>query len=379
VSFDPEAEADLARCGALKDFWYAACLSEELPRNRPLSRTVFGERLVLFRDPDGRPAALKDRCLHRNARLSAGDVFDGKLGCAYHGWVYDRSGAVVEIPSLGPGQRASGLDDEACAVHGIRRAPSEVGCVPRFDTLEQDGLVYVFMGGDASRARRPAFRIPYFGDPAWTVYFMATEFPNAVTNLVENFMDVPHTSFVHRGWFRKPARRSVPATVTREDGSVLVRYEQEADQLTGLGRLFAVGGQGMEHTDHYFVPNVTRVDYRWGPDSGFAITSQCTPVGPLHSRVYTAISYRLPYDLPRALVARAMMPVVRWYTRQVIVQDVDIMQIQQDGLQGDGAGVFVSTEADLLHAWIEGYRAWLCSGGEGAGPPDDARRIVFWT
>ena len=376
---DFEAEADLARCGALKDFWYVACLSEELGRDKPLARTIFGTALVLFRDEAGRPVALRDRCLHRNARLSAGDVFDGKLGCAYHGWVYDRTGRVVEVPSLGPRQTSEALDADACAAHGIRQKTADLGCVPRFDTLEQDGLVYVFMGGDSQRARRPAFRVPYFGEPGWVVYFMVTDFPNGVTNLVENFMDVPHTGFVHRGWFRKPARREVPATVTRDAGSVLVRYEQRSDELTGLGRIFAVGGEGMEHTDHWFMPNVTRVDYRWGPKSGFAINSQVTPVSALQSRVYTAISYRLPFDLPRTVVARALMPLVRWYTRQVIVQDVEIMQIQHEGLQGEGAGRFLSTEADLLHAWIEDCRAWLLAGGEGEGPRDEQRRIVFWT
>ncbi|MGZ3457268.1 MAG: aromatic ring-hydroxylating oxygenase subunit alpha, partial [Archangium sp.] len=47
---DLEAEADLARCGALKDFWYVACLSTELASGKPLARTLFGTNVVLFRD-----------------------------------------------------------------------------------------------------------------------------------------------------------------------------------------------------------------------------------------------------------------------------------------------------------------------------------------
>ncbi|HEY0092950.1 MAG TPA: Rieske 2Fe-2S domain-containing protein, partial [Archangium sp.] len=197
---DLEAEADLTRCGALKDFWYVACLSTELPSGKPLARTVFGTHLVLFRDEHGKPVALRDRCLHRNARLSAGDVFHGRIGCPYHGWVYDGSGAVVEVPSLGPSQCGEVLDSQGHAGAGLKVKPCDLGRLQRFDTLEQDGLVFVFMGGDSSRARRPAFRVPYWGQPEWTVYFMVTRFPNGVTNLVENFMDVPHTVFVHRGW-----------------------------------------------------------------------------------------------------------------------------------------------------------------------------------
>jgi hypothetical protein len=87
------------------------------------------------------------------------------------------------------------------------------------------------------------------------------------------------------------------------------------------------------------------VDYRWGRVSGFAISSQVTPESALRSRVYTAISYRLPRDLPFGLVSRALQPLVRWYTGQVLVQDVEIMKVQSEGLRGEGGGVFTSTEA----------------------------------
>src|SRR5216117_693045 len=68
---DLEAEADFDRCGALKDFWYVACASNELAERRPVGRKLFGVPIVVFRGPEGTPAALYDRCLHRNARLSA--------------------------------------------------------------------------------------------------------------------------------------------------------------------------------------------------------------------------------------------------------------------------------------------------------------------
>lgn len=378
LTVDLDAEADLARCGALKDFWYVACLSTELSPKKPLARTLFGVNLVLFRDEQGRPAALRDRCLHRNSRLSAGVMLEGRLGCPYHGWVYDASGAVVEVPSLGPSQRGEVLDERGHARAGLQVEPCKLGRVQRFDTVEQDGLVFVFMGGDASRARVEPFRVPYWGHPEWTCYFMVTRFPNGVTNLVENFMDVPHTQFVHAGWFRDSQKKRVPATVKRTDGSVLVTYKQEQDSLTGLGRLFNPRGLPLVHTDKYYVPNVTRVDYMWG-DSGFAINSQVTPIGPTDSLVYTAISFRLPVDLPRALVGKALRPVVKWYTTQVIRQDVAIMGVQREGLlNGPGGGVFTGTEADLLHADIEAYRQWLREGAQGPGPSDEERDIVFW-
>lgn len=376
---DLDAEADLARCGALKDYWYVACLSTELTAKKPLSRTLFGTPLVLFRDASGKPAALFDRCLHRNARLSAGDTFDGKLGCPYHGWVYDQTGACVEIPSLGPSQQGALLSEDGHARAGLCLRPCDVGKVRSFATLEQDGLVFLFLGDDVSKARRPPFRVPKYGERDWTTYFMVTRFPNGVTNLVENFMDVPHTVFVHKGWFRNRKRTQVPATVHRTDGSVLVTYEQENDQLTGAGILMNPGGEPMKHTDNYYVPNVTRVDYLWGERSGYVISSQVAPIGPLDSLVYTSISYRLPFDLPKNLAARALRRFMKWYTTQVIGQDVDIMRVQHEGLTSAPGGLdFRSTEADLLHADIEAYRAWLRDGGHGEGPEDAKRRISFW-
>lgn len=374
-----EAEADLARCGALKDFWYVACTSEELAGKKPLGRTLFGKPIVLFRDAAGKPAALFDRCLHRNAQLSKGDVLPGgRLGCPYHGWTYDGQGNCVEIPSLGPAQRGEVLDEAGHARAGLRLAPCDVGRVPGFPTLEQDGLVFVFLGGDDARARRAAFRTPYWNAPGWTSYYMITRFPNGVTNLVENFMDVPHTAVVHRGWFRKEQQKKVPATVERTSGSVLVTYRQGEDEIEGLGKLFNPSGKPMVHTDKYYVPNVTRVDYMFG-ESGFVITSQCTPIGPVDSLVYTAISYRLPFDPRGGPIGRFLKPLFRWYTKKVILQDVEIMEIQRDGLtHSAGGGRFVSTEADLLHADIEAYRTWLREGAVAPGPTDQIRDIAFW-
>ena len=79
------------------------------------------------------------------------------------------------------------------------------------------------------------------------------------------------------------------------------------------------------------------------------------------------------------LAARALRRFMKWYTTQVIGQDVDIMRVQHEGLTSAPGGLdFRSTEADLLHADIEAYRAWLRDGGHGEGPEDAKRRISFW-
>jgi len=377
-AIDLVREASLADCGALKRFWYVACLSTELPRDKPIGRRILGQPLALFRDAMGAVRCVTDRCLHRAAALSAGVVIDGTLCCPYHGWSYDRDGRCVHIPSLGPSQRGAALSDADHGKAGLKLAPADVGCLKTWPTLEQDGLVYVYLGGDEPPLR-PAFRVPHWGERDWQVYFMVTPFENGVTNLVENFMDVPHTVFVHRGWFRNQKQQCVPATVKRSDGSVLVTYEQKDDKISGLGFILNPTGEPMVHTDHYFIPNITRVDYLFGSHSGFVINSQCTPVGPTSSMVYTAISYKLPVGPLSKPVGRALEPLIHWYTRRVITQDTDIMDVQRGALvHGDPHVRFTSTEADLLHKDIEVYRSWLLAGAPAPAPDDSERRIEFW-
>ncbi|MBU2409576.1 MAG: Rieske 2Fe-2S domain-containing protein, partial [Gammaproteobacteria bacterium] len=88
-----------------RKFWHAVMPLTQL-QHGPKPFTLLSERIVLFLDADGQPAALRDRCCHRTARLSKGWCVDdtgkactqGAIQCGYHGWTYDRSGQVVRIP-----------------------------------------------------------------------------------------------------------------------------------------------------------------------------------------------------------------------------------------------------------------------------------------
>jgi phenylpropionate dioxygenase-like ring-hydroxylating dioxygenase large terminal subunit len=349
----PTASARMReRSGLLKEAWYAAARSPELTAKRPLGRVILEQPIVLWRS-DGKAVAMEDRCAHRNAALSKGAVFDGRLGCPYHGWVYDSEGRCVEVPSSGP--------DNAPPPCGVRRFP----------TLERHGLVWVWMG-DTTPAREP-FPMPYWDTPGWGTYYMVTEFPNEVTHLVENFMDVPHTTFVHVGWFRRPAHKRVRVIVERTADSVLVTYDLPNDEIGFAGRILNPDGAPTEHTDKFYMPNTTRVDYTFGPRRGFTITSTCTPRGPFDTTVYTLISYKLGW-------LNALAPFwLPFYTREVIRQDVEIMRIQGDNLRRFGGETrFTSTTADLLHEHVEALRDRAERGGTGPAPEPRIDEVFFW-
>ena len=340
--------------GLLKNYWYAAARAEEVTHVRPLGRTVLGEMIVLWRSgPGASPVAMRDRCLHRNALLSEGDLFDGCIGCPYHGWTYDTQGRCVSVPSEG----------KLCP-------PTLKKTIRSFTAREQDGLVWVWMG-DGAPDKEP-FRMPYWDTPGWGAYYMTTKFDNGVTNLVENFMDVPHTVFVHKGWFRDRKKSLVKARVERTASSVLVTYDQPTDSIGFSGKILNPMGLALVHTDKFYMPNNTRVDYVWGDTArAFVITSTCTPVSETETLVFTLISYKLG-RLNAA--ARLLLP---WYTRKVIEQDVEIMEVQGRGLRHYGSE-FASTPADTLHVHIEALRDWDASGGKGERLAPRVDEMEFW-
>ncbi|GBQ90989.1 hypothetical protein AA13595_3027 [Gluconacetobacter johannae DSM 13595] len=90
-------------------------------RERPLRVVAGGQALVVWMGSDGGPRVFADRCPHRDARLSAGYVADGRLVCPFHLWAFDESGRAV-----GP----DGVARPACAAR-------------RFDAHVRDGAVWI--------------------------------------------------------------------------------------------------------------------------------------------------------------------------------------------------------------------------------------------
>ena len=327
-----------SRDGDLVNNWYIACASRELG-NRPILRIVYDQRLVLFRDGRGKAAVLPDRCLHRAAPLSGGHVEDGMLVCPYHGWKYDNRGRVQEIPSVGPDKTEGRY------------------CSDPLPSIEQDGVVWVWMGAAGEEDVSKIWRFPHYAEKGWLHYYMVTDFENEVTNLVENFMDVPHTISVHKGWFRNPAQKNVRITTETGNAQVLVTYHLEDDDIgVVIRRLLNPSGAPMQHTDRFIHPNITRVDYSFGEHYRYVINSQCTPVTEMKTRVYTFICYKLRY------FGWLLKPLLRMYTRRVISQDVWIMNAQRSNLDVTQAEGFQSVPADIPHLQIERLRTMAARG-----------------
>jgi len=167
---------------------------------------LLGKPWVLYR-VEGRIVAFADRCPHRQCPLSLGEVDNGVLQCAYHGWRFGGDGACVEIPALGLN----------AAVPPTARLSPPAGLV------EAHGIVFLAPEDPIA----PLGAIPEADDPS----FVAGELPTLPARasaglLADNFLDVAHFPFVHAGTFGADEAAEVPHYAVARDGwSFTMSYE----------------------------------------------------------------------------------------------------------------------------------------------------------
>ncbi len=311
-----------------------ACRSRDLSSRRPFAGHADNLPLVLFRDADGMPRALEDRCAHRNAPLSMGRLREGRLQCAYHGWTYDADGLLVDVPALADG-----------------RAPAEGCSVRRFHVLEQDGFVWASLG--AELPGEPPPRFPHFGEAGWTSFTMQTRFQAPMDACLENFLDCPHATFLHRYWFRSPTARRVKATVRTLPDGAQAEFREEPREKSLVWWMLAPRRGELRHTDRFIAPRTSRVDYEFANGVTYIITSSCTAISPKETMVFTVITFR--YGSIGPLVRLVFEPLAR----RIIRQDVQMLQAQSRNVERFGGPRFASTRADLLGGYISAWRRGL--------------------
>jgi phenylpropionate dioxygenase-like ring-hydroxylating dioxygenase large terminal subunit len=341
-----------------RQFWYVIAESGDLKKERPLAAQVLDEWIVCFRDQQGKAVAFPDRCIHRCGRLSRGSIVEGgELKCPYHGWQYDGSGKVVSLPSEG--------GREAAAAKNLRTRP--------YETREQDGYVYVRLAAPEDSAPSEPFAMPHWQQSGWQNLRLVHDFGNTVTNCVENFIDVPHTAFVHHGIFRKEASQRLEADVRRADGEVHISYRNEKDNLGSFSWFLNPNADPVHHTDSFLMPNITHVVYRIGKGERveYLITSQSVPMTDESTRVYTDITFRF------GVWSWFARPFARRQAKRVIRQDIEELDAQMEVIRKYGQR-FIDTPADRIHHLVTEIRDSLIRGEDPRTLPNAEETIEFW-
>ncbi|MCU0523063.1 MAG: aromatic ring-hydroxylating dioxygenase subunit alpha, partial [Anaerolineae bacterium] len=241
--------------------WYVVLSSSQV-RKRPVGVTRMGEKLVFWRDAEGRAACMRDLCAHRGVQLSKGKVLaDGHLQCPFHGFQYDGSGRVTLIPANG----------RAAAVPERFRGHA-------YPVHEAHGYIWIWWGEGPPDPQGPrffdeladGFSYGQVIDP-WRTHY---------TRAIENQLDVVHLPFVHANSIGRGNRTLV-------DGPVVV---WEDDQKL-----------------RFYVYN--RVDDGSRPRRPEDISAAFVPVDEEHTLLYLRFYQRfVRAPLVRDLINRLAMP-----------------------------------------------------------------------
>jgi phenylpropionate dioxygenase-like ring-hydroxylating dioxygenase large terminal subunit len=329
----------------LESYWYIGCRVKDIAHNKPAAITILGKHLVLFKDEYGNPVALEDRCPHRNAPLSKGRVIEGTIECPYHGWRFNSDGEACSIPSL---------KDETT------KPSAQFHCTHSFPAIEQQGYVWVSLSKAVTQNRPIVF--PHLGEKGWTAFHMKTRFKASVEACLENFLDCPHATSVHRFWFRAPTLKRVKAKVKNLSDGVVAEYFQEPREKSLVWWFLSRKKASMVHTDRFIAPATTRVDYVFSDSRHFIITSSCTPISDTETEVYTVMNFKIPGIGP--LVKLFFEPL----SRKIIEQDVKILNAVQWNMSRFERPSYKFIEPDLLGPSIFKWRKALKNG---TAPPEE--------
>jgi len=173
--------------------WYVVAQSDEVKTNRPRKVTIWNNNYVIWKNRHGEFIALDDVCPHKGASLSGGKIKNGNVMCPYHGYEFDKDGALKKVP-------------------GLCYRPSALYDVSKYPIIEKHGWIYMnTQSGDKNDYKRTKLSQVetkqeilenniYVEDDAknnTNVVYQNMDYDCYSRILSENSLDVMHIGFVH--------------------------------------------------------------------------------------------------------------------------------------------------------------------------------------
>ena len=163
-------------------YWIPALLASELaePDCPPVRIELLSEKLIAFRDTQGRLGLIDEFCAHRRVSLWFGRNEESGLRCPYHGWKFDVTGQCIEIPSELPG---------STHCQRIRMV--------NYPLVEKGGILWTYMGPPDRQPPLPEWEFTNVPD---SHRFVSKRWQECNwLQALEGGIDSSHVSFLHRG------------------------------------------------------------------------------------------------------------------------------------------------------------------------------------
>src|SRR6201996_9289352 len=163
-------------------YWLPVLMAEELPENDcpPVRVKVLSERLVAFRDSEGKLGLIDEFCPHRGASLWFGRNEECGLRCPYHGWKFDVTGQCLEVPS-------------ETAASGFAKKIK----LQSYPLVERGGVLWTYMGPPEQQPPLPEYEFALV--PAENRFVSKRLQESNWLQAMEGGIDSSHVSFLHRG------------------------------------------------------------------------------------------------------------------------------------------------------------------------------------
>jgi len=244
----------------LRNMWYPVCRSTTV-KEKPIGLHRLGDDIVVWRDSLGRVHAHDDRCLHRGAKLSVGQIVNDTLRCAYHGWCYDTNGQCVTIPTSKTAE--------------TKLAPRLR--LPAYETQERAGLVWLYFSQTSTPEIPPLVTPEELEDHAYSGFICEAEWQANWILVLENLADPMHGPFLH-GQSLTLGRGSLEDDMrtTRNENGFLVEREGQR-------------GVNFDWSEFYCRDSIwVRLDIPlpFGPKGTLRILCFATPIDEDHTLVY---------------------------------------------------------------------------------------------
>ncbi len=203
--------------------WYAAAYDVEVGRTL-LSRTICNQKMVLYRQIDGTPAALEPACWHRLLPLSLGRLEGDEVVCGYHGLVYNPQGQCTHMPS--------------------QETINPSACVRAFPVAERHRFVWVWPGDPLQADPALIPDLHWNHDPAWAADGKLITVACDYRLVLDNLMDLTHETFVHGSSIGNRAVAEAPFVTTHGDRFATVTRWMEDIEAPPFwaGQLFQARG-----------------------------------------------------------------------------------------------------------------------------------------
>ena len=202
----------------LRRYWVPCLLSSEIekPASPQVRVQIMGERLLAFRDSEGRVGLISEFCSHRGASLYFGRNEEGGIRCSYHGLKFDVSGKCIDVPQA----------PQVCERMSITGYP----CV------ERAGIVWAYMGPPEKQPEPPG--VEWANLPDSHVFVSKRLQECNYLQAMEGGIDTSHVSFVHRFEVDgDPFHQGTKANeYIKKDGNVTFEIERHDGGLTLFGR-----------------------------------------------------------------------------------------------------------------------------------------------